>query len=87
MLEVRAIFYMWMRTVAPEDVLDGTEDDKIKACFDKKAKRSECSIDRMTVDEGTTVAYNTNTRSHRTPSLKQEGNLEITKYRLSNNTK
>ncbi|ETS85586.1 hypothetical protein PFICI_03611 [Pestalotiopsis fici W106-1] len=49
MLEVWAISYLWGQTMAPEDVLDGIEDDDIKAWFNKETKRFEGGIDRVTI--------------------------------------
>ncbi|KAH6645311.1 hypothetical protein BKA67DRAFT_541540 [Truncatella angustata] len=48
MLEVWAIPYLWAQTMAPEDILDGIEDEKIKAWFNKETKRFESGIDRVT---------------------------------------
>lgn len=47
-LEVWAIPYLWAQTMAPEDVLDGIEDYKIKAWFNKKTRRFEGGMDRVT---------------------------------------
>ncbi|KAH8881905.1 hypothetical protein GQ53DRAFT_812420 [Thozetella sp. PMI_491] len=49
MLEVWAITYLWAQTMAPEDVLDGIEDEKVKAWFNKAIKRFEGGIDRVTI--------------------------------------
>lgn len=49
MLEVWAIPYLWGQTMAPEDILDGIKDDKIKAWFNKATKRFEGGIDRVTI--------------------------------------
>lgn len=48
-LEVWAIPYLWAQTMAPEDVLDGIEDDKIKAWFNKETLRFEGGMDRVTI--------------------------------------
>ncbi|KAK0761823.1 hypothetical protein N5P37_004622 [Trichoderma harzianum] len=48
MLEVWAIPYLWAQTMAPEDVLDGIEDEEVKAWFNKATKRFEGGIDRVT---------------------------------------
>ncbi|KAH8657796.1 hypothetical protein BX600DRAFT_438982 [Xylariales sp. PMI_506] len=49
MLEVWAIAYLWGQTMAPYDVLDGIEDEKIKTWFNKETKRFEGGIDRVTI--------------------------------------
>ncbi|KAI1264971.1 hypothetical protein F5Y18DRAFT_71986 [Xylariaceae sp. FL1019] len=59
MLEVWAIPYLWAHTMAPEDVLDGIEDEKIKAWFNKATKRFEGGIDRVTITKRKGRLYNT----------------------------
>ncbi|KAF3063147.1 hypothetical protein CFAM422_010494 [Trichoderma lentiforme] len=48
MLEVWAITYLWAPTMAPYDILDGIEDEEVKAWFNKATKRFEGGIDRVT---------------------------------------
>lgn len=48
MLKVWAITYLWAPTMAPYDILDGIEDEEVKAWFNKATKRFEGGIDRVT---------------------------------------
>ncbi|KAI5865738.1 hypothetical protein GGS23DRAFT_616861 [Durotheca rogersii] len=49
MLEVWAIPYLWTHTMAPEDILDGIEDERVKEWFNRETKRFEGGIDRVTI--------------------------------------
>lgn len=49
MLEVWAITYLWAPTMAPYDILDGIEDEEVKAWFNKATRRFNGGMDRVTV--------------------------------------
>ncbi|KAL6787078.1 hypothetical protein J3E68DRAFT_418700 [Trichoderma sp. SZMC 28012] len=49
MLEVWAIAYLWAPTMAPYDILDGIEDEEVKAWFNKKTRRFNGGMDRVTI--------------------------------------
>ncbi|KAL6815133.1 hypothetical protein J3E69DRAFT_346849 [Trichoderma sp. SZMC 28015] len=49
MLEVWAITYLWAPTMAPYDILDGTEDEEVKAWFNKATRRFNGGMDRVTI--------------------------------------
>ncbi|KAL7787241.1 hypothetical protein V8C43DRAFT_307732 [Trichoderma afarasin] len=49
MLEVWAIPYLWAQTMAPYDILDGIDDEEVKAWFNRATRRFNGGMDRVTV--------------------------------------
>ncbi|KAH0525836.1 hypothetical protein TsFJ059_009248 [Trichoderma semiorbis] len=49
MLEIWAITYLWAPAMAPYDILDGIEDEEVKAWFNKATRRFNGGMDRVTV--------------------------------------